>query len=124
MLVSGLHKEVLYSGPFRPYFFLLNIMRRSSPAFFEKKKKKKKYMGMPPPMIWALTRALRLTHTTSPLHEGPSTIGRFTIVPYTREPASDFFNLSFRSHWELNLGHEKYYSDHLTNSARGPFARL
>jgi hypothetical protein len=38
MLVSGLHKEVLYSGPFRPYFFLLNIMRRSSPAFFEKKK--------------------------------------------------------------------------------------
>jgi hypothetical protein len=37
MFVSDIHKEVLYSGPFRPFSFLLNKMRRSSPAFFEKK---------------------------------------------------------------------------------------
>lgn len=39
MLVSGLHKECLYLGPYGPLFSLyFNIWVRSPPALFRKKK--------------------------------------------------------------------------------------
>jgi|SwirhisoilCB2_FD_contig_31_2822710_length_644_multi_2_in_0_out_0_1 hypothetical protein len=53
-------------------------LRRAQPGREKPQKLASSYMGMPPPMVWASTHALRLTYMTNHLHEGLPTIGRFT----------------------------------------------
>lgn len=104
------------------------ISLRAQPEPSRKKPRKlvPSYMGMPPPMVWALTRALMLNpHDQPHIPPGAFTIGQFTHADQGSQLVT-FHNLGLKftpMGRRTHPGPKECYSDHLTDSARGPFAQ-